>query len=478
MILELVGSRVLAPWVGTSLVVWTSLIGIILASLSIGYYYGGVLADQSPSIKTYAHVIFVAGICIAVTALFKQGVFEIVAALTNDTRVIAVVVVSILFAPASILLGAITPYAAKLTLHEMKHVGTTVGRLYALSTVGSIVGTFSAGFVLIAFLGSTTILFILSLVLIVTAVFVYPRKRLGTDVAIVALIMFSLFAGMNASHAARRAGTIEQETSYQHVKIYTTALSDGRQIRALRTDHFTFSSAEYLDSDELVFDVLKMFHLITVIRPDMTRALMIGGGAYSYPMSFLKEFPSAIMDVVEIDPQLTSLARQYFHLVDDSRLHIIHEDGRVFLNHADTTLPYNVIFIDAFHSLTPPYQLTTREAAEKMYGMLDDHGAVLINIVGSVEGDKGQFLRAEYATFSAVFPHVYVFPVTQPTNGTVVQNLLLVALKDKQPLVETSSDVQLQTYLKQRWLKNIPIDKPILTDDYAPVDQYFLSLYQ
>ncbi|MFH1533488.1 MAG: fused MFS/spermidine synthase, partial [Nitrospirota bacterium] len=146
MVLELVGSRVLAPYVGTSILVWTSLIGIILGSLSLGYYLGGRIADKKASFRILAFILFSAAILITLTTLIKSPVLTFIQTSIRDLRTASVVATILLFTPASIALGMVSPYSVKLKLHRLEATGRTVGNLYALSTIGSIVGTFLAGF--------------------------------------------------------------------------------------------------------------------------------------------------------------------------------------------------------------------------------------------------------------------------------------------------------------------------------------------
>jgi spermidine synthase len=202
---------------------------------------------------------------------------------------------------------------------------------------------------------------------------------------------------------------------------------------------------------------------------------MIGGAGYSFPKDYLKRFRDATLDVVEIDPGFTVLARRYFGLKDDPRLTIHHEDGRTFLN--KTHKKYDVFLGDAYRSFySLPYQLTTVEAVRRIYSALTDDGVAMVNMISSIEGDKGRFLRAEYATFRAVFPQVYLFPVKNPTDGLVVQNIMLVALKSKEKPSFRNSDPELNAYLHQLWAREITSDMPLLTDDYAPVDNYMIKV--
>ena len=166
MIYEIIGSRILAPYVGTSVYVWTSLIGVILGSLSAGYWLGGKMADRQPNSRQLAAILFVASVLVTLTMLIQEFVLFGLATLGIRLELKAVIAALILFAPASVLFGCVTPYAVRLKMIAVEDAGKTVGRLYALSTVGSICGTFLAGFFLLPFVGSVRALY-----LIITALF-------------------------------------------------------------------------------------------------------------------------------------------------------------------------------------------------------------------------------------------------------------------------------------------------------------------
>ena len=134
---------------------------------------------------------------------------------------------------------------------------------------------------------------------------------------------------------------------------------------------------------------------------------------------------------------------------------------------------YDVIYGDAFTShYSLPYQLTTKEAIQEEYNVLNDNGLVVLNIISALEGGKSDFLKAEYITYKNIFPQVYLFPVTRPDNGGQVQNVILVALRSEKSPSFTDVDSTLNEYLGHLWQKPIETNLPILTDDFAPVDYY------
>jgi len=475
MILEMVGSRILAPYLGTSIVIWTSLIGVILGCLSLGYWWGGRIADKKPDYRVLSRIILVSGFFVAAIALSKSFVLRAVQEYGGSIHLGSTAATLLLFAPPSVLLGMVSPYAVRLKIRDLKNSGRTVGNLYAISTVGSIFGTFFAGFFLIAFFGSTNILLVLSVLLAGTSLFASWSDR-GAKVA--ALTLFSLlFLAAKAYDAhLTSVGYHDIDTQYNRILIYQSVENGtGKMTQVMVTGPKAQQSAMYLDEPfELALRYSKFYNLASHFKPGMKRVLMLGGGGYSYPKYMLRHYPGVQMDVVEIDPQVTMLARKFFHLQDDRRLSIIHEDARTFLNRSSKT--YDVIMGDTFNShYSIPFHVSTLETVMRLRDRLADDGVAVVNILSTIDGDGGRFLRAEYATFKAVFPQVYLFPVDDSRDGRRWQNVMLVALKSSGPAPLTSGSPEVDELLSHRWLKPVAADVPPLTDDYAPVDRYITT---
>jgi spermidine synthase len=467
MILELVGSRLLAPFVGTSIVVWTSLIGIILAALSIGYSYGGRLADKKPDPKLLSWIIYTAAILISLISAIKLVLFGIMEGNSLDHGTQAVIISIILFGAPSVLLGMVSPFAAKLKTESVQKVGGTIGNLYALSTVGSIAGTFLSGFYLIATFPISQIIIGIALTLFVCSLLLYKHssREILIKVAILILVLFITFF---LETSLKNDHVLTFNTQYNNVSVYETNFyQDQKPIRVMSLDG-KLDSAMYLDSEDLVFDYTKYYRLANAYNSDIKKILVIGGAGYSVPKDFLQK--GVEVDVVEIDPELTNLAEKYFHLnPKDQQLTIYHEDGRTFLN-KQTGDKYDVIMLDAFKSYSIPYQLTTSEAIKEMKKLLKPNGIVMANIISSVNGKKGQFLQAEYHTFKQYFPEVDLYLVNQPNDGETIQNLMLVGAEN---IPTSSTNADLNEYLTHKWRDDIQ-QAVILTDDFAPVDQLML----
>jgi spermidine synthase len=472
MILELAGSRVLAPYIGTSTIVWTSLIGVIMGALSLGYFVGGKMADKNPTAQKLALVILMAAVFVFFIAPSNSLILNFIQDVVRNLYAGAIIATVFLFSIPSFLLGVVSPYAVRLKVKDFDYTGRTVGNLYAVSTIGSIAGTFAAGFFLIPFLGTINIIYFITAILVFASLLVSGQRLLKTKVVLILIILAVIIFSLVRSAKADVSQVLDIDSQYNRILIYHSKEKDSnRPVLVLSTDPFGIQSGMFSDrDDDLAFKYSKYYRFGDVVNPNIKNALMIGAAAYSYPKDFLKKHASANLDVVEIDPKMTELAKKYFNLPDDPRLSIYHEDARVFLN--NNKKKYDAVYIDAFNShLSIPYQLTTKEAVKNVYDSLNDGGAVIVNIISSIEGDRGKFLRAEYATYKSIFPQLYLFRV-YIIDPSKVQNLILVAVKSEKPANLKSDNAELYSMLDNIWRQPVAADLPILTDDFAPVDYY------
>ncbi|RPJ76167.1 MAG: spermidine synthase, partial [Desulfobacteraceae bacterium] len=248
MAIELTGSRVVAPYLGTSLVVWTGLIGIILGSLSLGYWWGGRLADRRPEARLLGRIILLAALATGAIAVTSSFVLEYLQSQGIGLYAAAVWATLLLFAPPAVLLGMVAPFAVRLKLTDTASGGRTAGTLYAISTIGSIAGTFLAGFVLIAWIGSTNILLLMAAVLAVASLCAARSGAVSKGAACAFFLALLLGA---VGHDARLAheGFVDTDTPYNRVIVFKGAEEGtGRLMRVMTTGPHAKQSAMYLDS--------------------------------------------------------------------------------------------------------------------------------------------------------------------------------------------------------------------------------------
>ena len=326
MVLEMVGARVLAPHVGTSAVVWTSLIGVVLACLSVGAWLGGRLADRHLSRRGLAFILTGASLGSALAAGTHRLVGEALSVAITDIHLAAVACALGILALPALCCGMISPYIIRLRIRDVATSGATVGRLYALSTAGSIVGTFLGGFVLISFFASGTILWGVALGLLLLSLPAEPSRPWGR----LGLVLLLLLLAVWDRQFRRTEGPLMVESPYNCMLIHESR-DRGRPVRILSTDPDYSQSGMYLDDpDELYFDYTRFYALAVLARPQARDILMLGGGGGSVPKWLLSgksglDAADLRLTVVELDPGMSAVARRWFFLPgDDPRLRLIH----------------------------------------------------------------------------------------------------------------------------------------------------------
>lgn len=473
LVLELVGARVLAPYFGATIIIWTSLIGIILASMAAGYWWGGHLADRHPDYRYLTFILLGAGLLIGTMAYSKEIVLSAISANIQDLRLGAILGTTALFGPPSFLLAAVSPFVVRIELHQIAAAGSTVGRLSATSTAGSILGTFLVGFVLLAHFGHFKILLGLAAVVVALSGAAYLlRPSRGTRAAWI--LVLALLAALQTIDAPTPADVVLDLDS-QYSRIAVREFEDPkthRPVRTVRIDIYGDQGGIFLDGDDdLVLDYQKFFRISHHYHPKAHSLLVLGGGVFTYPRDFLKRTPSGRVDVVEIDPLFITLAKEKFGLVPDPRLTIYNEDARTFVGNSKDL--YDVIVVDAFSAPgSVPYQLTTVEFVSSLNRHLGNDGLVIVNLISAIVGPRGDFLRSLAATYAEIFPEVKVFQLDPAIQPKILQTLFIIASQERLDPSFTNEDPEIALYLSGRWRKGF--DKArILTDDFAPVDYFF-----
>lgn len=488
MILEMVGARVMAPHLGTSVIVWTSLIGIVLACLALGAWLGGRLADKKLSFVTLGHILAGAGAGCVLTALIHPLVGGFVSAAIPNIYAAAVVAALCLFTLPAALFGMVSPYIIRLRLADIATSGATVGRLYALSTAGSILGAFLGGFVLVSFFPSTQILlgtggimFVLSLAA--------NRKKPVARALLLALTLFA--AGADAAFVSRleAQGLVPPlETPYSTIQIADGRAYDNRPIRLMSTGPGYSQSGMYLDRPaELLFRYTKHYELGTALVPDAKQVLMLGGGGYSVPKWLLAgqsglKGESLRLDVVELDPGMTEAARRYFALPDDPRMTIAHQDARRFIN--TNRKSYDLVFVDVFNShYSVPFHMGTVEAAAALRRAVAPGGALLMNVISAYAGEDARLLQSIHGALGTAFPEIHVFAVDAAARPQAVQNFMVLAFPEARPDLapallrrEGEWSAGVSRLLASRIAAPLREDVPPLRDELAPVERYAQAL--
>jgi spermidine synthase len=517
--LEIAASRVLAPYFGNSLYVWGALIGVVLAGLSTGYWAGGAIADRLPTPRLLLAVLGLSALLVLAIPFVDGWIMEQVVAWDPGPRASPLVAALLLFGIPSVVLGSVSPIAVRLSASSLERLGRTAGSLYAISTAGSIAGTFATAFWLIPELGTDQVLAVGAFGLLVAAAAVAFGERLMLELTVAlalagasvgAIVSLAPDTGRLEGAAARnwsplyRLGdrdrgsladaaasirnggyTVKQAKDTQYHRM---VVAEDGESRFLRFDS-SFQSGMYLDDPYRTrFEYTDYLDLALAYHPSAKRILFVGLGGGSAPKRIWRDFPQLQLHVVELDPEVVKTARRWFALPTDERLQVDVDDGRRWLQRHDER--WDAIVLDAFYADSIPFHLATREFLELAASRLAPGGVITTNAIGALTGPNSRLLRSLVRTYRSVFPTVAVHPVFEendPRDPTEVRNIILVAGEGALPgtdfLASRWEEIRraspkapdLSTAIRGRWRRDIPAaDVPLLTDDYAPTDALLL----
>lgn len=486
MALEIVGSRVLAPYFGNSIFVWGSLISVVLAALSLGYYWGGWLSERNPSFTRLLLLLLIPGVLIFTLPFIYPSVNFWVANVDFGNRLNPLIASTIYFLLPGIFLGTVSPYSVRLAATTLSTVGSTAGTLYAVSTCGSIFGTLFTAFYLIPAIGVKGIIHALGTTLMLLSLLLWPlarvrvrEKAVTMPKTVTTLFLVAAVISTIAPTGLAFAKTIFEKDSFYH----RIRVEEDEEARYLYFDRTLQSAMNLDDSTTLRLIYSRYTSLGLAFRPDAKKVLIIGLGGGSLPKKYQKEFPSVEIDVAEIDPEVIQVAKKYFFLKEGKNLRVHAQDGRLFLTR--TAQRYDLILLDAYYTDAIPFHLTTREFFQTAEKKLTPNGIVVVNVIGAVTGPGGRITRSVAKTLREVFPQIYLFPTRKAYNVGLdtVQNVIVIATREKQRLdirEITKRATALGRDLFPNSLKDITVsyidakipdhDVPVLTDDYAPTD--------
>ena len=461
---ELLGTRVLGPFYGVSLFLWSALITVTLLALSVGYAVGGRYADRGPELSRLCWMLVAAGAWLLLLPLLRGPVLHV--AEPFGLRAAVLVAAFLLFGPPLTLLGMVSPYAIRLRTTSLGEVGRTAGDLYALSTIGSVVAALLTGFFLIPYVGVARLTALVGVLLVVVALVGLLAARRSKSAAVMSLILVPLaWLGLGASvqRPDPEHGLLSVEQSaYAELRVVE---SEG--IRYMVIDGGTHTIVEAASNESLFFYV-HVLDLLNHVRGEGGELLVVGLGGGSVPKLFARQ--GWTVDAVEIDPVVTRLAREHFGLTDDEA-EVFHEDGRHFL--AASAKTYDAIVLDAFGSSAIPFHLITQESFALAAARLAPDGILALN-VESVGWDD-PLVGALTATLHQEFPYVLALPIAEPPDA--LGNVILFASRYELELlreIPATPDRFSAIYAKNHAWDNRfepAFDgAPVLTDDLNPVD--------
>lgn len=482
LVLEVVATRLLSPYFGNTIYTVSSVLGVFLAALSFGYYFGGGLADRRPDARWFYGIIAASGLSTIALMIVAQQYLPLFGNRFSMVEGPPVVSTLLFFVPA-FLLGMLSPYAIKLQAKNCPEIGIgrLSGQIFFFSTFGSIFGSIFAGFFLIPSFGVGTIVLSTGFGLVALGaaglLVTQGGRLLAVKSACLGAILFGW--GLWLPEPSQANSLLVRDGIYERLEVFER-VENGKRARILK-QNMSDSGGIYLDSDEHVSSYSRYFKLYQAFTPKLERALAIGGGPYTIPRVLLQENPDVKVDVVEIEPLLHELAKRYFELPADPRLTNYVEDGRRYLFDHDTQ--YDLMFMDVYLESVPVH-FTTIEFFELAKKRIRPGGLFLANFIGSMARPNPSLLLSEARTFRAVFPNSYFLAADSPKSFNV-QNFIIVGHNSDSPIdlndpKITGSSEQIVREFPSRIVDfdRYNLDEHlILTDDYAPVEYLTAQLF-
>lgn len=460
LVLEIVGTRLISPFYGSSIYTWSALITTTMVALAAGYAWGGRLGERDPHLTIFARLLQAASITVAVIPFLREPVLRATAPL--GVKLGAVAAAAVLVGPALLLLGTLGPIATRLTATGASDAGRRAGDAWAVSTLGSVLGAALAGFVLIPLWPCSRILWGSAAVLAALGAWGswlsarrLPLGQLATCAACLTL-------------AARAAVTPQAAVMHRTESLYgRIEVLDGGAKRYLLVNGTAQSAMETATGlSESEYD--RAIEWTLALRPKARRVLALGLGAGLLPTALERD--GLTVDAVEIDPEMVRTARDYFGYAPKGHVEVA--DARAALETG--TDRWDLMVLDAFGAESPPSHLFTAEAFARMRDSMVPDGVLAVNLVTALDGRAGDAWRATAKTLARVFPNVRTFVAAPATDG--LANVLFFASTGplEAPAAAAPADARAAVagmLAGELVLSGPEFDAvPVMTDDHAPLD--------
>jgi spermidine synthase len=465
---EIAAVRLLAPYFGASTIVWANTIGIVLVALSIGYWLGGRLADRHPHMRGLCLLALAAAGLLALVPFAADPLLDVAVdaldSISAGAFLGSLLAVLVLVAVPVLLLGAVSPYAIRLAVSTVEEAGTVAGRLYALSTAGSLVGTLISALLLIPLVGTRRTFLIFALAIALMAVWgLRPVRRYALAPAAIAALIALPVGTLKAADTDGGRVIHEAETEYQYARVIE--YPDGH--RTLELNEGQAQHSIYYPDTVLTGDVWDG-HLVlgfAAFDEPPGRVAILGNAAGTTSRAYEEFFPQTRIDGVEIDGELSEIGREYFDM-NNPRLHLYHEDARPFLRRIDAR--YDQISVDAYRQPYIPFYLTTVEFFETVRDRLRPGGVLVVN-AGHPEG-QDDLEKVLTATIGEVFPNVLRDPIEDTNTLLVASEAPLSAARLREAAGSMPAGLRGTALAAATRLQPRLRGGTVYTDDKAPVE--------
>ncbi len=475
---ELSATRLLAPYFGTSSIVYTVVIGLIMIAMSIGNVLGGRSADKHNNLGRLFAMLWVAALWVAIIPLVGKYVIALSALLMAwilpSNLLVAGSVLSCLlvFSAPLLILGMVSPYLVKLGVNDMENSGRTTGEIYAASTIGSIIGTFIPTFITIPYIGTlkSFLVFALSLNLICLYYFIKTKKGFIKGAVTTVITAAMLLMPFKTSYAFWTDVVLEDESLYNYLQVAERGNS------VILSTNVAFGVQSIYTRDQILsgyyYDYALMSPLLisdgSLEKPLDILVLGMGTGTFAKECKYF--FPNSNITGVEIDEKIVNLSKEYFQLTDEEATVYVN-DGRTFLSSPQAGM-YDIILCDAYHDITIPFHMATTEFFSEVKEHLNPGGVVMVNI-NMRSSNTTEITDYLTNTLKTNMGQVYKYDIPGITNTLVYSSddpNCLQNLKDNSAKLDKDSPL---VELANRVIGNytqVTDTTYVLTDDLAPVE--------
>ena len=481
MAVELSCSRLLAPYFSSSQIVWSVIIGLIMICMSIGNVLGGRSADKHKSLGRLYFYIWIASVWIAAIPFVSKYLIALIAGLimlvfpgSNLVVLGSAISCLVIFSLPMILLGMVSPYLVKLGVEDTENKGRVAGQIYAMGTIGSIIGTFAPTFLTIPYIGTskTFLLFALLLNIVCGLYFIFTRKNALRNTITAILILIFLLLPVNNSYAFWKDNLLyEGESLYNYLQVEETEDSIILSTNVAFGVQSIYKKDGSLSGYYYEYALMAPYFIKDMSPEKKLDVLVLGLGTGTFPKQLKKYIPNVTIDAVEIDAKIADLATKYFNLKDDEA-NVYINDGRSFFSTSDAK-QYDIILADAYQDITVPFHMSTIEFFQIVKEHLKPGGVLIVN----VNMKSGSFTGVpEYLanTVKNLFNKVYRTDLTQVTNSLLFvsddQNMVENYRNNIQAQINKGHDLYYISKFVEENLVEMTDDSLVLTDDLAPVE--------
>ncbi|MHC4872135.1 MAG: spermidine synthase [Planctomycetota bacterium] len=503
MSLEMSGVRILNVFFGSTIYVWGAIIGIFLGALSLGYYIGGIVADKRPELPVLGFILLITAFFIFLVPFIAEPLCSSLSGIEGmDPRIQALIGSIVLYFIPSVLLGMVSPFAVRLAAHEVQDIGRVAGRLYAISTLGSIAGTFLTAFLLVEIMGMRATIWALGIVLVLTAMLSFKSMKANAAALIIGAVIaypsYLASSGNMVDFDFMTEVMEEFDSPYHHIVIAKgPALVDKTRPANYMMFNTQIQSGIVNDTEngkiESACGYIRMLHLGMLFRKNAPeKALVIGCGGGIGPMIFKQDYPELkTIDVVDIDSKVFDSAAKYFDFPRNDNViksHIM--DGRRFVRNSEPGY-YDYMVLDAYSSGGQvPFHLLTKEFFELTDRSLASDGTLVINLISAAEGERALLLSSVVKTLNDVYKkengaEVYIFPRNSYAYHNRPMNIIIVCTKAGKRMTQLEIKNMLSEKLRNNFIKDrnlsdlvynvmpeykVAEEAVLITDDFAPLD--------